>query len=332
MMILQKLKLPSASIPSWEIHQHESLDTTFTELATYMHTTDRRDWAKQHIQPPMTPEEHIDAQLYTIYDNQPEHDIIPLFDNPANPAPRMKTPSPLTFPPHVTQPEENIEPNPLYTRTITIKHVQDKLFAAMYLAHHGWKHTNPLIPQFGKIDTTEKQNIIQFLQKEPAIRLSKHTNYSLTKTLSHRIMNELATCREIPLSCMIALSLYYKCNIYIIDTIKKTSIPFLHYSDNPSFDHVVHTYVFYKNPEHRRHSRMNIPGYFIDIDQSVLTTEQIHNEYLEYVTYDKPVRGMSSYKVAELEAMATKIGIYNTSEKLKKIDIYHRICVHCSTD
>lgn len=322
MMVLQQLQLPSASIPHPPMADG-TLDCNLTELSVYMHTTERVSWAKEFVHTPMTPDEHVEEQLYNIYDNNTQ-DEIPLFDNPANPIPRSKTPSPIQQP---EQPQD-----PLYTRTIKIKHVQDKLFGAMYLANYGWKHTNPLIPQFGKIDTTEKQNIIQFLQKHPANRLSKQTNYPLTKTMIHRIMNELSTCREIPLSCVIALSLYYECNIYIIDLTKKTFIPFLHYSDNPNLEHTVHTYVFYKNPENHRHSRMNVPGYFIDIDQSVQTIGQIENNYLQYVSYDKPVRGMSSYKVAELEEMATKLGLYDPNEKLKKIDIYHRICVHCSTD
>jgi hypothetical protein len=269
-------------------------------LQSYMHTTERTYWIKENMKTPV--EENIIANTEII-------DIIHTIDEPQS---------------------EDI----MQTRTFQVKHIQDKLFGAIYMANYGYKKIKEQTAIFGKIDTAEKQKIIDFLRINNNVVLSRRTNYSLTKTLCNTIMNDLATQRESTYQTLIAYTLYYKCNIYIVDTVKKIYIPFLYFpiagveDDEESF--TVHTYVLYKNPENHKKSRMSIPGYFVDIDQSVQTVEKIRENMVGFVHYDKPLKGISSYKVSDLECMSEKLEL-DHPVKIKKSDLYEKICIHCAS-
>ena len=219
-------------------------------------------------------------------------------------------------------------------RTFHVKHIQDKLFGAIYLAVYGYKKIKEQTPIFGKIDTAEKQKIIDFLRINNNVVLSRRTNYSLTKTLCNTIMNDLATKRESEHQTLIAYSLYYKCNIYIVDTVKKTYIPFLYFAITGIDDHdksvIVHTYVLYKNNHNYKRSSMSIPAYFVDIDQSVQTIEKIRETMVGFVHYDKALKGISNYKVSDLEYMSEKLQL-DLPVKIKKNCLYEKICIHCAS-
>lgn len=267
-------------------------------LQSYMHTTERTYWIKENV----IKEECIVHNIENVHEIQ-----------------------------HVDEtPPEDI----MQTRTFQVKHIQDKLFGAVYMAYYGYKKIKEQTAIFGKIDTAEKQKIIDFLRINNNVVLSRRTNYSLTKTLCNTIMNDLATQRESTYQTLIAYTLYYKCNIYIVDTVKKIYIPFLYFpiagveDDEESF--TVHTYVFYKNPDNYKKSKMSVPGYFVDIDQSVQTVEKIGETMVGFVHYDKPLKGISSYKVSDLESMSEKLEL-DHPVKIKKNDLYEKICIHCAS-
>jgi hypothetical protein len=224
----------------------------------------------------------------------------------------------------------------LQSRTLCVRNVQDKLFGAVYLAVNGHNATMDVVKRFGNVDTEEKNKIASFLQDrmlKGISKLSRMTNHTCTKVLCSKMIMDLTTCKTMPFYCTIALSLYYQCTIVIVDTTKKTLLPF--YFTGIAADGAeesppatIPVYVLYKNPGHKEKSKMAVPKYFVDTTGNAEGLQSLKDKYIELVSYEKPLKGASTYKVSELEEMAKKLG---WTEKMKKSELYERICVHCTS-
>ena len=212
----------------------------------------------------------------------------------------------------------------LEKRTFQAKHVQDSLFGSIYLSYHGFSEFKRIAKHFGKVDGEEKQKIISYLQSTEFSVLKSLTNYPLTKVLYNKILNDLCTCPQTPLHCLIGISLYYKSNIYLIDSVKNTYVSFL-YKDEDS-----KTMLLYKNPKPNK-KKMSIPDYYVDLSENIMKLEQIKDVMFELVHYEKPLKGMTSYKILELEAIAQTLSI-KYEHKIKKKDLYEKIGAQCRWD
>jgi hypothetical protein len=216
------------------------------------------------------------------------------------------------------------------------------LFGAIYLAVHGNDHTTQVLKRFGNIDTEEKDKIARFLLEESnkgISKLSSKTNHTCTKVLCTKMIQDLTSCKTMPFYCTIGASLYYQSNIVIVDTVKKIIIPFYYTSRNNNEENDVDNdttkstttplYILYKNPEHKLKSKMAVPEYFVDVAENTEKLHVLQEKYLEFVGYEKPLRGVSTYKVSELEKIAQKLGISTSEKKIKKNELYEQICLHC---
>ena len=211
----------------------------------------------------------------------------------------------------------------LEKRTFQAKHVQDSLFGSIYLSYHGLPEFKRVAKHFGKVDGEEKQKIISYLQSVEFSVLKSLTNYPLTKVLYNKILNDLATCPKIPLHCLIGISLYYKSNIYLINSVKNIYLSFLYKNEDSK------TMIIYKNPNPSK--KMSVPDYYVDLCENVMKLEQIKDVMFGLVHYEKPLKGISSYKVIELESIASSLGIHY-EDKIKKNELYAKVGVHCIWD
>jgi hypothetical protein len=204
----------------------------------------------------------------------------------------------------------------------TPKNVQDSLFACIFMAHHGYNEYLRVCKHFGKFDSAEKENIITYLCKETPAIFKTHTNYNLTKTLHNKILHDLSTQATMPIHCVIALVLYYKCSIYIVDLSKNIYLPFVYHEECP-------TYIVYKNKSSSPKRKHSDVSYSIDINQDVLKLNELKANMYELIHYDKPVKGISTYKITELQAIAQKLHIVY-DEKIKKTELYEKIGLQCT--
>ena len=225
-------------------------------------------------------------------------------------------PVPISVPPPDVSEEEGDWKSHIQSRTFQAKHVQDSLFGSIYLAHHGFNEFKRVCHVFGKTDNEEKQKIIRFLQTQTPKMLNEMVNYNLTKVLYDKILHDLSTCPETPYHCVIGLSLYYKCSIYIVDTVSNTYITF----ENSSADK---TFVLFKNP----HAVKKLL-YFVDTSENCISIAEIHDKLFKLFHYDKPLKSIASYKLNELEAIAQKLNI-SYEKKMKKKELYDKIYAQC---
>lgn len=205
------------------------------------------------------------------------------------------------------------------SRTFHAKHIQDSLFGSIYMAHHGYDAYKRVAHVFGKTDNEEKQKIISYLQTQSPKKMNELVNYNLTKVLYDKILQDLSTCPETPYHCIIGLCLYYKCSIYIVDTISNTYITFI--------NDACPTFVLFKNP-HAVKRKMSIPSYFVDTSENCISVAEIHDIFFKLFHYDKPLQSITSYKLNELEIIAQKLNISH-EKKMKKKELYEKIYAQC---
>ena len=72
-------------------------------------------------------------------------------------------------------------------------------------------------------------------------------------------------------------------------------------------------------------------SYYPDLEPTLEKVETIHNSKIHLEHYAKPFRGVSAYKLHELEEMAKKTGIFekDVPVKYKKKELYDKIVEIC---
>ena len=265
--------------------KHES----FEILNKYMFSTERKRYIDNLLscdQSKDEPEKISPPEIVTIV-----NDIVPIFD----------------------------WKNKIQSRTVHAKHIQDPLFGSIFLAHHGFDEFKRVRNVFGKTDNEEKQKIISYLQTQSPKQMNGLVNYNLTKVLYDKILHDLSTCPETPYHCVIGLCLYYKCSIYIVDTVLNTYITFI--------NDTCPVFVLFKNPNAVR-KKMSIPSYFVDTTENCISVVEIEEKCFKLFHYDKPLQSITCYKLTELENIAQKLNI-SYEKKMKKKELYEKIYSRC---
>ena len=138
----------------------------------------------------------------------------------------------------------------------------------------------------------------------------KHSNVKFTKDKMNEVISELMCNRgESSFMMIAAYAVYYKLQIYLLDETKHIYLKFVDNSQLLNDDDApdgaqesTHICVLYKNP---RSKSFGSKYYKKKIsDKSEL---KILDTMCELVQYDKPLCGISTYSVANLEEMAKKL-------------------------
>ena len=139
----------------------------------------------------------------------------------------------------------------------------------------------------------------------------KNTNYKITKMNIQEIMSELLTVqKETSILCLLTICVYYNINILLIHPNKKLMLEFI---SNQGIEQPY--YVIYKE---------NYGKYTVDPDKKTIDDINKMKETIVCLdNYFKPIKGLSQYKVEELEKLASKLGLLDTSKKYKKNELYN---------
>ena len=186
---------------------------------------------------------------------------------------------------------------------------QNPLFWAVYINIYGYENYMQISNKYGNAELEEKQKMIEFLKKNYS--KLKEVNKKVTKAMVQEWMSELMSASKISIQLLQLFSVYYKKNIIIYNEINNTYLNFL--AGNDEIDSQM---VIVK-------TRNNNYGVYIDI------THEKMNELMKGVCLEdieKPLKGISSYKMPELIELAIKCGI--EQEQLKKPDLYGKIWNH----
>ena len=192
---------------------------------------------------------------------------------------------------------------------------QNPLFWCVYINIYGYENYMQISNKYGNAELEEKQKMIEFLKNNYS--KLKEVNKKVTKVMIQEWMSELMSASRISIQLLQLFSVYYKKNIMIYNEINNTYLNFLAGNhENGENESTNLPMVIAK-------TRNNNYGVYIDI-----THEKI-NELMKGVCLEdieKPLKGISSYKMPELIELAIKCGI--EQEQLKKPDLYGKIWNH----
>ena len=221
--------------------------------------------------------------------------------------------------------------NRLEKECIFTKNVQDGLFWSMYILQYGYTEYDRNKYNYGKIEVQEKEKIAEYLHNRGSSKISKETNYKLTRGFCCEIESDLITKPKMSFSGLIGMCAYYKCNIIVVDLTKKIYYSFSTMNTTEEEEEEkVETYILYKNPLYTGKYKSN--EYFIDIDHKIYSLSEINEHFFRIENFQKPMKSITNYKKIELECILTKMlqkeFDNDSKEKMDKIQLYEKILLH----
>lgn len=167
---------------------------------------------------------------------------------------------------------------------IFIPEKSDTLFWCMYIHHHGHEQYLAIGNKYNNVEMAEKQRIMEYIQKNK--HSFKNMNRKITLGCRQEIMSELMTNAKTSLLTLHALALYYKVNVRIENAMNKTRLEYIFNSDTPSDQ-----WICLKYTDRKKY------GVVDELSAGLFCID----------AHDKPIRGISTYKVAELTELVSKI-------------------------
>ena len=210
----------------------------------------------------------------------------------------------------------SVSPSPS-KRTFIIPDKMDTLFWCMYISHYGEPEYLAIGNKYGNAEIAEKQKITEYLKVNKYI--FKNMNKKITLGASQEIMSELMTNLKTNLQTLIALSVFYKKNILLLNTNNNTYIEYLlNKDDDVTSDRS--SWVVIKYTDNKK--------YGIVIDDGENIKSFITDKMIPIELPDKPLKGISTYTIGKLNEIANTLPDF-PKEKLTKPELYAKIWHHC---
>lgn len=189
----------------------------------------------------------------------------------------------------------------------------DKLFWGIYCLHMGMDEYMMLGTKHKNIELTEKQKLVDYIGKNKSLlkELAQKSGLKLSNVKLQHIESSVMIDRKTSWYVFWVLCAFYKRNALII----QDNVVMQFHIDN-EYD----THLFTRDEQGR-----------ISVDFAPMTTEDMTNVRSKKWLFDPfretLLKGMSAYKVAELEEMISLLGLHCEVEKPKKIDLYNCVLI-----
>lgn len=195
----------------------------------------------------------------------------------------------------------------------------NSLFWCAFIASYGFIEYEIIGKKYANREIDEKQKIIDFIKKTP--QKLKLSNHKITNVMIQEILSDLMVNLKSSLLAFIGLTHYYNKHFYIV-----RGHTYLYFSSNvnETFEESPNSFfiIHYKNEKE----------YGIDMDTTLEKINNIQNNYVYIESIDKPLRGISAYKVNDLDDMCKKLLVDSNDNKwsyMKKPDLYKYIWEMC---
>jgi hypothetical protein len=248
------------------------------------------------------------------------------------------------------------DPFPVSLRsTIFSPRKQDSLFWSMYIAKHGVGEFFEIGSKYMNKEIEEKSKIMEFMKtNRPLLKSMK-----ITSDKGQEIMGDLMTNKKTELTVVCAFALFYQVRIWVVSEDSRTYFEFLpHNSDDNTPVYVIHRSkpkrseplcsstrfttvsdvsapaslpTSLPNPPDRRSG--GFASYTVDTHVLEKTLIRIRDEMFRLESPTFHMKGISNYKITDLEKIIKILGITRPPEitKWKKTDMYNTIRLHCMT-
>lgn len=204
-------------------------------------------------------------------------------------------------------PEKSIENIVPLTKTynksrLIVPDKMDTLFWCLYISHYGEADYLAIGNKYGNAEIAEKQKIMEFLKSNK--NALKNLHRKITLGSAQEIMSDLMTNMKTSLLSLVAFSVYYKKNILLLNTINKTFLEY-RYDDRSVMTKEpgeLGPWLVIKYTENKKYGYISS-----DMSEEISDISTIIAEYIYIQSPDKPLKGISTYKMGELVNISAKI-------------------------
>jgi hypothetical protein len=195
---------------------------------------------------------------------------------------------------------------------------QDTLFWCLYIAHHGYPGFMAIGNKYSNIEIEEKQKIIDFLKKSPdLLKTGMEGSAKITKVRIQEIMSDLMLNKKTNMWTCMAMCLYYKIHCLVVR--ERTYMEIRPMSIENAFPVVLTI------------NERDQYGIMLDASESCVIEKcaEIRSGHFLIENGEKPLRGISTYKVGDLVDIALKLKLDVDVTTIKKPELYQLLWSSC---
>jgi hypothetical protein len=215
---------------------------------------------------------------------------------------------------------ENVPPKP---RHILPKHLS--MFQSIFVSVFGIEEYMRIGNRMPNRELEEKQKIMLELSKTP--KRLKECNQRLTNDNIQEILSGLYVSTNDEIMLLVAYSVYYNRIIYLVF---KHSYLVVSPTKDATVVDIQNVVILNQTRNHPKYGG----SYMVDMEPTADKIASIHNTKIHLEHYAKPFKGISAYKMADLECMYRKISDLETvttknDKKMSKKELYDIIVEIC---
>ncbi len=207
-----------------------------------------------------------------------------------------------------------------------IPETKNTLFWSIFIGNYGYEEYLAVGGRYLNHEINEKQKIVAAFANNKRLKTSNH---KITNVAMQEIIADLSVVKDEVYSNLVAYSIFYGKHIYFL--MEHSYLEFYPTEDKDAInDDMSNVIVIQMQPKTNRKQR--IFGVLMNLSRNELN--QLLSTRIALEHYNKPLRGVSSYKSGDLDEMFHKVqSLANIStEKMKKADIYNYIAERIMLD
>ena len=187
----------------------------------------------------------------------------------------------------------------------------DTLFWSIFIAHYGVREFTEIGSKYMNREMEEKMRVMEFIKKNrPRMKSMK-----ITAATGEEMMGDLLTNQSTSMMVLPALALFYETHIWIVSEETNTYLEYVPGTDTTDDTNYM---IIYRATHNGRVS------YTTETNEEPRNLiEKIQQTMIRIESIERPFKGISTYKLVDLEEIARKIKVQiPAGEKWKKNDWY----------
>jgi hypothetical protein len=191
--------------------------------------------------------------------------------------------------------------------------MEDTLFWCLFIHKFSKKTFLEIDTKYKNKEIDEKMKIVDFLTDSSKLKYMK-----ISKTGCQEIRGDLSCSNKTNLFALHALSAFYNVRVFVVNNENKS---YIEYNSSNEDNEIC---IVYKKGSLLNESN-SLSKYCVELNVTPSKVTMIQEEYFRFDSYNKALKGISTYKLIDLENLANKMpGIIN--KHLLKKDLYEAIC------
>jgi hypothetical protein len=200
--------------------------------------------------------------------------------------------------------------------SVIVPQSANTLFWSIFIGQYGYDEYLRIGTKYLNREMEEKQRIVTSLASQP--KKLKTSNYKITNVAIEEILAEMSILQHDTFMTVVAYASFYDKTIWLV--FDHSYLVFCPHGEDTNLD-PSQTIVVVQQPEGARRKRL----YGVMYPTTRERLDDITQSKLRLEHYQKPLKGMSAYKLPDLESMICKIPCLETADKRKKSELYDTI-------